>query len=524
MAANLRTISVSENVSEGASAGARRGSRISHVAIVAGAGLAIRVWLIFVFPIIFGNDTMMRLINRDKILMSYQLPLLQVCIYLLSKVSTDPLLIRLFVAVVGAAAGVGFYLLAADFVDRRAALWAALLFTTNPLIASISTVPYQEIFMLTGLFFAFHFAFGERWLAAGLCLGLACLTRFEAWVACPVLMFYYAQRAQFKFARLLKAGILFGWAPLAWLAFRGGLSPAGSYVIDHSISFWRLQRLVYLGWITVKNTPILALLLAFAGAASMFAQGAFRNPRVRVFSAFLLVFLAAILFSAHGESPNPERYVTMREAHIPIAAVVLLAAFALQRYGRAAVAIGALSVLLGAYGSFRFVERETSKPEVRLGYEVARYLDRNVRPGESALVMAKPIPPSDVQMYFSKVRQIGGEAALRAAEKIVAGMDTSPLDYQRTRIHSDLAKEQLRPFPELPSNIKWIAVWSDFTAPDARSAEWARLAFSHPAAVLKWGPRSVALYHSNSVNTHTSGKLDSLQHRGCCETQAPQVR
>src|SRR5262249_13045445 len=134
-----------------------------------------------------------RLLNRDRILLSYQLPLLQIGIWSLSRISTDPLLIRVFMAALGAIAGVAFYLFASDFVDQQSAFWAALLFATNPFVVAISTVPYQEILMLAGLLFCFHFFYRERWFAASICLGLACFTRFESWLACPVLIFGYAQ-------------------------------------------------------------------------------------------------------------------------------------------------------------------------------------------------------------------------------------------------------------------------------------------------------------------------------------------
>ncbi|MBZ5726887.1 MAG: glycosyltransferase family 39 protein [Acidobacteriia bacterium] len=469
-----------------------------QIALVAGTAVAVRLWLILAFPIVFGGDSMVRLLHRDRILLAHQLPLLQLFLYLLTRASADLFLIRLFMTAIGALAAIAFYLLAADLVDRRAAFWAALLFATNPYITPISTVPYQEILMLAGLMFAWHFFFAEEWLLSGICLGLACLTRFEAWAACPVLAFAYARRRRFAPGPLLKAAIVFGWAPLAWIVFRRGLAQEGSYVLDRSFTFWRLERLAYLGWITATNTAIPALLLAAAGAAAMLTRGAWRDRRLWIIGAFLALFSGALLFSAHGLMPDPATRVTSREAHIPIMAVTLLAAFAFPRYRRASLALGVLGVLLGIYGSFRWIAHETSRPEIRLGSELARYLDRHVRPQECVLVLAsRALVSASLQMYLDKARETGGEEGLRAAIAI-SSENLSPIDYQRTLVHSRLGPDRLKPYPESPSGplpaANWIAVWNDFVPADDRSAEWARLAVSHPAAVLRRGDRSVAVY------------------------------
>jgi type IV secretory pathway TrbD component len=470
--------------------------RLLQITFVVAFGFAVRLWLILAFPIVFGGDSMMRLANRNHILLSYQLPLLQLCIYLVSQLSPNIIGIRLFMAALGALATLGFYLLAEDFAGERAAFWAALLFTTNPLVLPVSIVPYQEILMLTGLLFAFHFFVKEKWTAAGLCLGLACLTRFEAWAACPAMALMYARSQRYAFRSMLKACILFGWAPVAWLCFRAGLSPSGSFVIDRAITFWRVQRLAYLGWITLSETAIPALFLAVAGAIFLIRSRRWREPGVQAGAIFLGCFFVAILFSAHGVSPDPERYVTSREAHIPIVAVTLLAALGLMRQsGAVAAALGGLGVLLGTYGAFQFVAHETSRPEVRLGYELARYLDRNVSGADRALILAQPIDAEAMNMYFNKLRQAGGEPAVRAGKKALANVETSPLDYQRTLIHSVLGKSRLNSSPEPGYSYHWVAVWSDFAPGKARSPGWLQISSSQPAAVLKVRDRFVSVYY-----------------------------
>src|SRR5215831_17300043 len=143
-------------------------------ALAAGfTALALRLWLIFQFPIVFGGDSMLRLMHRDEVLLSYQLPLLQCFIWLLSRFTTGALPVRLLMAVIGALAAVAFYYLAVDFAGPRAALIGALLFAANPYITPVSIVPYQEILLLATLFAAFHFFFTRRWIASAIFLALA---------------------------------------------------------------------------------------------------------------------------------------------------------------------------------------------------------------------------------------------------------------------------------------------------------------------------------------------------------------
>ena len=146
-------------------------------------GLAVRIAIILVNPIIFGGDTIIRLNDRYTLLKSYQLPMLQTLIAGVSRISMDPALVRYMVAAIGAIAGVAFYFLVRDLFGEQYAFPAALLFATNPFVTAVSTVPFQEILMLATLFLAFHFFYRERWLWSSLFLAIACLTRYEAWIA-----------------------------------------------------------------------------------------------------------------------------------------------------------------------------------------------------------------------------------------------------------------------------------------------------------------------------------------------------
>jgi hypothetical protein len=353
-------------------------------------------------------------------------------------------------------------------VGEKFAFPAALLFVTHPYILAVSTVPFQEILMLAALFFAFHFFYNGHWTAASLCLGAACLTRYEAWAACPVLAVASAVRWRRPFGlrdgrrnrlpHILAGAAIFGWAPVAWIAFRHGLAPTGHFVLERSISLWRFQRYVYIGWITLKFTPIPTLLLAGVGVWILWRSRAKLDWRWGVQIAFLVVFLMSLLFSAHGVAPDPERYVTSREAQIPMYMVLLLAAVGISWWPRAGNAAVVLSVALGIFGAFRYAQSEASKPEIQTDYRVARYLDENVRPGERVLIEAPPLSADMTRDYLEKARATGGEESYRVAARELAEIADTPPDYQRIVVYSRLPRERLLSRAE--GCADWVVKWN----------------------------------------------------------------
>ena len=466
-------------------------------------GLILHAWLIVCWPIVFGGDTVLRMANRDHILLSYQLPALQAALHYLAKISPSVALARSFMAVVGAVAGVGFFLLTGHFMEVRKAFLAALLFASNPFLLALSTVPYQEILMLAGIFFAFHFFLSGNYWAASLCLGVACLTRYEAWAACPVLLAGFLLKRKRTAVEAVKAAVLFGWAPLAWMAYRHGVSPAGTFVIETAISPWRLMRYVYLGWITAKNTPFPVLILAAIGLLAIWRERTWRLRGAWLLIAFLALFLISILFSAHGVSPDPERFVTAREAHLLISAIILAAGFGLGRLDRITMLLFALGFGFGLWSAWRFVARECSSPSVQLSYDLARYLDRTLQDDEKAILLVQPIPKPLIDAFLDKTLALGGPAALEEAKRVMRSLDTSPPDYQRTLIHSRLGKRRLLSFGSAlaadrgeEAHAQWIVVWSDFTpgnAVEERIYE-SQVKGKQPVRMLQRGPLSAAIY------------------------------
>jgi hypothetical protein len=108
----------------------------------------------------------------------------------------------------------------------------------------------------------------------------------------------------------------------------------------------------------------------------------------------------------------------------------------------------------------RFLRRDTSDPHLQISYQLAQYLDRSVGEGEKVLVASKPVPDEMIEEYLNKVRLKQGEPGVAKAREMMADMDTSPPDCQRTIIQSQIGKPRLTCSGN-PTDMQWIAVWSD---------------------------------------------------------------
>ena len=433
-----------------------------RAALIFGFGLALRLALIFRFPLIFGGDPMRRMLHRDQFLVSHELPLLQIVVAAVSEVTHNYLAVQCAMAAIGAGVGVAFYLLARDLVDERVAFLGGLIMTTDPLVAAHSIVPYQESLMLVCVLLAFHYFYAERYVAASIWLALGCMTRYEAWIASPVLAVAYIFKRRRRPVDIVRGLALFGWAPIAWILFRGGLAPEGSYVIEANFALARLVRWVYLGYITAKFTPAIVIALGIAGAWFLWRDRVKWLARLWPLMVFVAMFTIAILFSAHGEQADPARRVASREAHLWIAAVVLLGVISLEKLPRYRGAVAALAIVFGVWGAYRYVAREASDPRLQLSYRVAKFFDRSVQPGERALVLSPPWDRSYFDFYLQRARETGGEAGYQAAVRNLAeNADMSPPDYQRMLIHSRF--DGWRLLAQAEGCTEWIAVWSDYS-------------------------------------------------------------
>ncbi len=439
-------------------------TRAQHIAFVVAVSLVVRLYLIYRYPIIFGNDTIARLAKANHIVLSHNL-----------------LLVRWFMAVVGSVAGAGFYLLLSDLVVPSVALDGSLFFATSPFILANSVVPYQEILMLAGLVFAFHFAFTERWDLASLSLGVACLTRYEAWLACPILAGAYAWKRGAGPRSALVGLALFGWAPLGWIAYNRGITPTGSYAIEWSSNPERLLRWAHLGAVTLRYAGLPTLALAVGGMVVFWKRRLFTRPAYRMLTAYLVLFLVAILFSAMGYGQNPERTVTEREAHIPLVAVTLLAALGLSPLPRLRHGVAALGAIVGLVMADRYVRHQTSEPHLALSYRVARYLDREVPAGVQVLQDLDMAKPADYERILVHSRL--GEDRLQSYATLALGR------------YADSATTSTSDSTVLFRHPLWIVLWSNFVPTNALETRLqAEAVVAQPVQVFQQDSVSVQLY------------------------------
>lgn len=483
-------------------------------------GLLVRVALIHFQPAIYGGDPLVRIMNADRVVLAYQLPLLQLLIYLVNLISRDPQWIRHLMGALGAMAGAAFYLLSATLLDRSVARLATLFFVFNPFLLVHSIVPYQEILMLLLLCLGLSCLLpparrttsssntsagsvarwtggdfrgvaedvetdanlpltsslckeGDRCIAwASLFLGLACLTRYEAWVIAAVAGLYHLRT---RFAGrytlntlwlLVRTIILFGWAPLFWILAHHGVSPQGTYVLEEPATWARVWRIPYIIAMSMYHVGPIVGCLALLGLLVFWKQSLWKKLGIQMVLAAAALLLLSLVFSAHGVEPDPQRYVTDREAHwfvlFPFWAAAL-GLISLQRrlspqaespnsqqanasrkrhLSICSLSLG-LAVVWGVVQTNRYIERLLADQNLSLDYAVAQHLKRNLPHGSKALVFAKPLPPEATQEYFTKVYLQGGSRALDVARQQLAELKSGPLDYCRVVVNSHLGIDRI---------------------------------------------------------------------------------
>jgi hypothetical protein len=430
-------------------------------------GLLIRICLIWAYPAIYGGDTVIHLRNSGHILLGHQLPALQVLIFITYKLTSEPFVFRGVMALIGAAACVGFYLMTKALSDERTALGA--------------------------LCFAVYFYIERRIASASILLGLACLTRYEAWMACPFFALDYVLQRRINARTGIAAIAFFCWAPLVWVGWHVGLAGAGSYVIEMPQSADRFVRWIYLGWIIVKNTPLPLLLFSAAGLYFLWKKRRLHDKGIWMAAAFTLLFGIAVLCSAHGDdhegTASAERFVSSREAALPMCALLLLAGLGAGIAFRKYRWLVGAAALWGVAQSALFVKVQVSPPAVQLSYALAEFADSQMQPGERMLISAKPFSDTDLRPYLEKIRQTGGENAYKRALENLKKDDLSPFDFQRTAVQS--RKAGMLASTGNPSDFDWIAVWSD-AEPGINITN--QLRDQRPLDSLRSGALSVAIY------------------------------
>lgn len=361
-------------------------TRWTDPVIVALAAFTLRAALIAIYPFVYGGDPIIRLIESDRLLISYQLPGLQAVIVFVHAIGGGVVGSRLAVAAISALAAAGLCQLMATRWSRSVAILGGLTFACSPFLVYYSTVPYQFPLVLAavhwGLYFYLHPGGPVRLAICSVCFGVACLTRYEAWIftACLACVWVWQRVRQNCSAKsspasrssaarhsaqqpagaaglrgwvhtAVAAVALFGWAPAVWLVGHGGISPTGTFVVG-TIQDWGqvLRPFTTAGMLLGLSGPPLVM-LCVAGVVPVYRECVVSRRRAwwLFVAAWLVCSSVALVFSAHPVDPPSPRlntvlasvridataamFVTPREGHLYASLLSIMAALSLAWIG-----------------------------------------------------------------------------------------------------------------------------------------------------------------------------------------------
>jgi hypothetical protein len=443
--------------------------------------LTLRLPLLLAYPGIYGGDSVARLAHSDQLVLAYQLPLPQLLVFLIRAVLPDPFWTRLAFALIGALLAPALARVVRGVWGVSAGRAAGVLAAVHPLLAYYSLVPYQESLMLLLLLHGAAALQAQQTARGSVALGLACLCRYEAWFAAALAMVAHRRRTW-------RAALLFGWAPLLWIAVWGGLSPAGTYVLDVDPAAGRLARMPFLlGKLREYSGSALCLLAAAGLGVALWR----RNRRAAWGAAYVALALLSIVAAGHEFPPGSGR-VSERLIHIPVVAMCALAGLAVGALaeGRPAVLRGALAAsilavvgLSAARRTEALVAEANRDPDVLLAQSVAAFAGPRVSNGDHLAVAAPIVGIDAIEAYVQKVARSGGDAD--TARRIGRELARRAPDADRVAAH--LPRPPGTVVAPEDTRARWIAVYDD--APEA--ASWR----SGPAvARFAEGARGVTVY------------------------------
>jgi hypothetical protein len=383
-------------------------SLIAHCLLLAIA-LAVRIPLILLQRAVFGGDSVLRIARSDELLVGYWLPLPQLLVMAARALHPDPLWTRIAFALVGALAAVALARAVAAVHGTLAGLCAGALLALHPLWAYYSLVPYQEGLTLLFLLLGAEALVRGRERMGAVWLGLACLCRYEAWIAAGM-------AAAVRWRRPARA-VAFLAVPLLWTLAHLGLGPRGSYVLDLDPAARSFSRLAFLLLKLREYSGAALLVLAVAGLWAALRR---RDRRWEWGAAYVAAVVMAAALAGHETPPGSGR-ISERMAHIPAAALCASAGLALAAAveaarGRARVPAQAAAAVLIAVLGWRWhaqlraqVREAASDPSLRLAVQVAALAERELPAGARLAVFGRPMPAQAVQAYVNKVEASGGD-------------------------------------------------------------------------------------------------------------------
>ena len=360
--------------------------------LVAAGSLAWSAAMIHRYPVMYWYDPYGRVVARDHLLVDRWLPLLQLVIFGVGKLTTDVTALRLVLAALSAGTLVACSSLGQRLATYSAGLLFATLMASNSLFVALSIVPYQEV-LFVGLIFAglsFHQPPTNRprgWMAA-IAFNLACLTRYEAWILVAVLavaeLVEITRRSGVGPGLRAAAGLAvrYGGEAIGWLIFARVLAPETTLLRQGAPAERIADFLHQIRW-QVGNLGLFPL--AGLGLALSLARAERRRSHCIILS-FLIGDLGLIFFA------NPFSPGNLRSTFLPVVFVLLYAAIGadlavdevLRRARRrvdgqakliATSVLAALIAMVFVRDAARFVGTAANGFDFRVPFEVARRLE-----------------------------------------------------------------------------------------------------------------------------------------------------
>lgn len=425
------------------------------------------------FPAVHGEDSVARLAHSDTLLLAYQLPLPQAVVMAARALEPDPFWARAAFAFFGAGVAGALASVVWRLSGPLAGLAAGALAGADPLLAYYSIVPYQEGPMLLFLLLGADALLESRPARAGIFIGLASLCRYEAWLAAALIVAWrWAQTADWR--ERFRAAVLFGWAPLLWMALWQGLAPRGTYVLDLESGASRWGRIEFLAGKLREYSNGVFLALAVAGLFVVLRR---RDRRWLAGLGYVALVMAVVVIAGHEAPPGSGR-VSERLIHLPVVAACALAgtaAAALREaspprarwFVRIAVLVATAALATAGLRRTRALLAEAGRdPSLRLAVEVATFTDgRLPRDGRLGIV-APPVAASAIEDYVRKVERAGGD--VEEARRVGLALAHRSVDADRVAAHlarppavvvttaADLAPALVAVYDDAPDGSPWL--------------------------------------------------------------------
>ena len=384
----------------------------------------LKIILLALFPMVYGGDTVGRILHKDQIHFSVWLPGLQTLIYLATRISDSLFFLRSIMALVSTLAAAALYEFSKKVYDRSTALWSLFFFLFSPIALYLSLVPYQEMLFLLFALLALVLYGQEtslrRMLLSSLMLGLACLTRYEGWVLAVILSFAYLKDRfvsktswegslgrrvlHWSFGATLGL-LLFGWAPILVLLSGWYSAPEQNPHLLTASAFETAPQFAafYIAKMAVWSNPLLLLII---GATVLVGHGQQLVPptlsgknSLTIYLSFAFVIAFTVFLFVSDDSRYNSRFVFLPSIIVSLFIGRVASLISPRVHSQNEVPFGFSAVvnrvfvrafLLATIGIGIYpIPVISGKPEIRTPYEVASFLNGRLTESDRALVLCQ---------------------------------------------------------------------------------------------------------------------------------------